>query len=411
MLTALEKGVKGGKWFSLIDKVCNPKNLQAAWMQVRQNAGAAGVDHQTVKKFEFQSEKYLAEIHAELCADKYTPKPALRRWIPKPGTQKMRPLGMPAVRDRIVQGAVKQVIEPIWEACFAEHSYGFRPGRSCKDALRRVEGLLKTGYHWVVDADIQGYFDAIPRDLLMREVRGKVADSRVLKLIEAFLNQSVMEDMKVSETEAGTPQGGVISPILANIYLHPVDEALAAAGFEMVRYADDLVILCKTEPEARRALELLTALMTERGLTLHPDKTRLVDAVPPGGFDFLGYHFEQGQKWVRKKSMIQIREKIRRRTPRNGGRSLQAVIASINPILKGWFEYFKHSKRNSLESIDGWVRRRLRGILRSHAKLKGCAKPNGADQSRWPNAYFHNRGLFSLKAARDEMCRSRCGKH
>ncbi|HMS17569.1 MAG TPA: group II intron reverse transcriptase/maturase [Planctomycetota bacterium] len=412
MLAALDKGVKGGKWFSLIDKVCNPKNLQSAWMKVRRNAGSAGVDRQTVKKFELHSERYLAEIREELCADKYVPKPALRRWINKAGTQKMRPLGIPTVKDRVVQGAVRQVIEPIWEACFSERSYGFRPGRSCKDALRRVQGLLKLGHRWVVDADIQGYFDAIPRDLLMKEVREKVADSRVLQLIEAFLSQSVMEDMEVRATDSGTPQGGVISPLLANIYLHPVDEALATSGFEMVRYADDLVILCKTEEEAQQALELLTALMTERGLTLHPEKTRLVnEAAPNEGFDFLGYHFERGTKWPRKKSMAQIRETIRQRTPRRGGRSLQAVIASINPILKGWYQYFKESNPMAFKDLDGWTRKRLRSILRIHAKIRGCAKNYGKDQTRWPIAFFNQLGLFNLRDAYDDMRQPRCGTH
>lgn len=403
MLAALDKGVKGGKWFSLIDKVTKPENLRAAWTKVRRNAGSAGVDRQTVEKFETHSEKYLTEIREELCAGQYTPKPVLRRWIQKQGTQKMRPLGIPTVKDRIVQGAVRHAIEPIWEVCFSEHSYGFRPGRSCKDALRRVEGLLKTGHRWVVDADIQGYFDAIPRDLLMKEVREKVADGRVLQLIEGFLNQSVMEDMVVSATDSGTPQGGVISPLLANIYLHPVDEALTASGFEMVRYADDLVILCKTEEEAQRALDLLTALMTERGLTLHPEKTRLVNEVTPSeGFDFLGYHFERGTKWPRKKSMAQIREAIRQRTPRKGGCSLRAVIDTLNPILRGWFEYFRHSKPNTFDTVDGWTRRRLRSILREHTKKKGCAKNHGSDQTKWPNAFFHQLGLFSLRVAHSE---------
>jgi len=412
MLAALEKGVKGGRWFSLIDKVFSKDNLRSAWEKVRRNHGSPGVDKQTVEEFSARAEQYLDELYLELKENRYRPLPVRRRWIPKPGTQKMRPLGIPALRDRIVQGALRHVLEPLWEAKFAEHSYGFRPGRGCKDALRRVADLLRSGHTWVVDADIQSYFDMIPQDLLMGEVEKMVTDGRVLALLRCFLKQPVLDEMKEWTPEKGTPQGAVISPLLANIYLHPVDEALQAAGFEMVRYADDLVIMCRTEAEAQEALKLLTALMTERGLPLHPEKTRLVDAKVQGGFDFLGYHFERGMRWPRKKSLASFKEKIREKTRRTNGNSMQAIVATLAPTLRGWFEYFKHSHHTTMTSLDGWIRRRLRSILRKRTKRRGIAKPYGNDQTRWPNAFFRDLGLFSLHDARERLiCQSRRGTH
>jgi RNA-directed DNA polymerase len=411
MLETLEKGVKGGKWFSLIDKVYSPKNLRAAWEKVLRNKGSAGVDQLSVESFSRHAERYLAELHEELRTGKYRPQPALRRWIPKPGTQKLRPLGIPAVRDRVVQGALRNVLEPLWEAKFADQSYGFRPRRSCRDALRRVTDLLHSGHRWVVDADIESYFDTIPKRKLMEEVEGVVSDGRVLALIQGYLEQSVLEAMVEWTPVSGTPQGAVISPLLANIYLHPVDEAIRAAGFELVRYADDLVILCRTEGEARSALKLLTEQMAARGLRLHPEKTRLVDAEGESGFEFLGYHFRRGTRWPRKKSEHALKEKLRTKTRRTNGQSLRQVIAAVNPILRGWFGYFQHSHRSTFESLDGWLRRRLRSLLRDHTHRRGSARGHGADQTRWPNAHFTERGLFSLADAHRSLLQSRSGTH
>lgn len=284
MLQALVNGVKGGKWFSLMDKVYSPTNLEAAWKRVERNKGAAGIDGQSVEQFAAQAESSLKWLHEELREGRYKPLPVRRRWIPKPGTNQQRPLGIPAVRDRVVQGALRNVLEPIFERKFAEHSYGFRPKRSCKDALRRVEELLRRGHLHIVDADITNYFETIVRTILMDELKKEVADGRVLALIETFLEQSVMDGLSEWTLEDGTPQGAVISPLLANIYLHPVDVAMARAGFEMVRYADDLVILCKSEEEAREALTLLTREMTKLKLKLHPEKTKLVDLMNSEGF-------------------------------------------------------------------------------------------------------------------------------
>lgn len=213
------------------------------------------------------------------------------------------------MRDRVVQSALRYVIEPIFEKGFAPHSYGFRPRRGCKDALREVDRLLKSGYTCVVDADLKGYFDSIPHEGLMQEMRRQIADGRVLDLIESFLNQDILEGMSQWSPEEGTPQGAVISPLLANVYLHPVDRAMEEAGFEMIRYADDFVIMCRDEAEAQSALDKVQQLTAERGLVLHPVKTRIVDITLPGqGFDFLGYRFEQGMRKPRKKSLKKLKD-------------------------------------------------------------------------------------------------------
>ena len=392
-----------------MDKVYSRRNLEVSWEQVRRNKGAAGVDGQSVKKFQARPEQYLEELEHELKDGTYRPQAVRRQWIPKLGSNKLRPLGIPTVKDRIAQTALRNAMEPIFEKRFIDASYGFRPGRGCKDALRRVNALLKTGYTHVVDADIQSYFDTINHDILLEEVEREIADGKVLDLIRRYLQQEVLEEGKVWTPEAGTPQGAVISPLLANIYLNPVDTALNKAGYKMVRYADDLVILCKTEAEAQQALELLRAEITRLKLTLHPDKTVIVDAAQPGGFDFLGYHFERGYRWPRKKSIVKLRDKIRRHTRRSNGKSLQYTIEKINPILRGWYEYFKHSHYTTFGEIDGWVRMRLRSILRKHHKKKGRGR--GSDHQRWPNAYFAQRGLFTLKEAHARACQSRCRPH
>ncbi len=401
MLTALKQGVKGDAWFSLIDKVWNPRNLLSSWMKVHARNGAAGVDHQSIEQFGKDLDRNLTSLSETLRQGTYQPQAVRRVWIPKPGSGQKRPLGIPTVRDRIVQGAVRHVIEPIFEQGFAPQSYGFRPGRGCKDALRRVDQLLKEGYGHVVDADIQSYFDTIPRDRLLEKVKRKVADGRVLKVIEAYLRQGVLDGLEQWTPSAGTPQGAVLSPLLANIYLDGLDHHMAKMGHEMVRYADDLVILCRTKEEAARALAELQRWMAQEGLKLHPDKTRVVDAQEEG-FDFLGYRFERGQRRPRDKSLEKFKDAVRSKTRRNEGRSLQITIADLNRTMKGWFEYFKHSHWHTFDSIDGWIRRRLRDILRRREGRKGYGR-EGADHHRWPNAYFTAYGLFNLKAAHQRL--------
>jgi RNA-directed DNA polymerase len=402
MLAALETGVKGGKWFSLMDKVYAPANLTAAWEDVRTRK-VTGVDGQTAHDFETRKEKELARLTEELRSGTYQPKPVKRVYIPKPGSQEKRPLGIPAIRDRVVQGALRNVLTPIFEKKFAPQSFGFRPGRGCKDALRRVQALLHEGYTWVVDADLQKYFDTIPHDRLLEEVGTEVADGKVLNLLRLYLEQGVMDGLSTWTPEEGTPQGAIISPLLANIYLHPVDEAMSSKGQEMVRYADDVIVLCRTEAEAEAALERLRELVESRGLTLHPTKTRIVDATQRGGFDYLGYHFEKGMRWPRAKSLKKLKDSIRDKTRRTNGNSLSTIIANVNRTLKGWFEYFKHAKSNTFPNVDGWVRMRLRSILRKRLGFRGRGR--GSDHQRWPNAFFKAMGLFTMTEAHAALCR------
>ena len=404
MLSALEAGVKGGKWFRLIDKVYASRTLAASWRQVHARAGAGGVDRQTVEQFAAQAEQHLQHLHEVLRTDTYVPQAVRRCWIEKVGSVEKRPLGIPTIKDRVVQGALRLVLEPIFEREFHPRSYGFRPGRGCKDALREVQRLLNEGSPYVVDADLKSYFDTIPHPELMADVKRHVADGRVLKLLEAYLTQGVMDGLAQWTPEAGTPQGAVISPLLANLYLHPVDQAVAAAGYEAVRYADDLVILCRSAEEAQRALELLRKLITARKLTLHPEKTRIVDARQRGGFDFLGYHFERGMRWPRKKSLRKFKEAVRRRTRRTSGRSLAMVIVGLNPVLRGWFQYFKHSHWTTFRPLDAWIRMRLRSLLRQHSGRTGRGR--GADHQRWPNSFFREQDLYGLVEAHRLASRS-----
>lgn len=398
MLTALEEGVKGGVWFSLIDKVSAPRVLRWAFEQVSSNGGAAGVDHQTIAMYEQRLEQHTEYLSRTLKEGSYQPDAVRRVMIPKPGSNEKRPLGIPTVRDRVVQKAMLATIEPIFEREFAEQSYGFRPGRGCKRALRRVEQLLRAGYTWVVDADLQKYFDTIRHDALMQLVAERIADGRVLKLIEKYLQQGVLENMREWQPETGTPQGAVISPLLSNIYLNPLDHLLAASGIEMVRYADDFVLLSRSEHEAQRALALVQQWTVTVGLTLHPEKTRIVDASQRGGFDFLGYHFERGYKWPRKKSLQKFKNTIRVKTKRTNGQSLQVIIANVNRSAQGWFGYFKHSHRTTFRPLDQWVRQRLRSILRRRQKRRGRARRR--DNREWPNTFFTAQGLYSFVAAR-----------
>ena len=311
MVSALVNGVKGGKWYSLVDKAIRPTTLDAAWHKVARNKGAAGVDGQSIERFAAQADRYLRELHDSLKDGSYRPSPVKRVEIPK-GDGRTRPLGIPTVKDRIVQTALKMTIEPIFEAQFRPGSYGFRPGRSAKDALREVDQLVKAGYTWVVDADLQGYFDSIPQDRLLAVVEQSISDGRVLALIDGFLRQDIMQDMARWKPTAGTPQGAVISPLLANLYLHPLDLLMEAPGRRMVRYADDFVILCRTQDEAVAALRHVEAWVAANGLTLHPDKTRVGDCRQPGqGFEFLGYRFEAGRRLVRKRSLQALKDKVR----------------------------------------------------------------------------------------------------
>ena len=410
MLATLERGIKGGKWFSLIDKVWKLENLQSATEQVLRNRGGAGVDGCTCEDYRKRSPERLPRLQAQLKSGSYTPTPVKRVWIPKLGSKELRPLGIPTVKDRVVQTAVRNVIEPIFENIFAGHSYGFRPGRGAKDALRRVDQLLKAGKNWVLDADLKSYFDTIPQDKLMELVAEHIADGAVLELIRKMLRQGVMESGKGwKPTDAGTPQGAVISPLLANLYLNPLDHMMAKAGKEMVRYADDFVVLCGSREEAEEVLAKLRQWVEAAGLTLHPLKTRIVDASQKGGFDFLGYHFERGYRWPRKKSIEKLRENVRAKTSRLNPRPMKEIIEDVNRTLLGWINYFQHGVRAGLDKEDSWVRGRLRAILRKRHKLQGRSR--GRDQQRWPNTYFVELGLISIALFREQAANARRRAH
>lgn len=406
MLAALEEGVKGGVWFRLIDKVYAMRNLRAAFARVKANRGGAGVDHVTISRYERDLERNLTRLAEELRTKTYRPQGIRRVWIPKPGKKELRPLGIPTVRDRVAQTALRNVLEPIFEREFAAHSYGFRPNRGCKDALRRVEALLKQGYTWVVDADLKGYFDSIPHVLLMARVEERVADGRVLALIEAYLHQPVMDGLKEWTPEAGSPQGAVISPLLSNIYLNPLDQHMAHQGYEMVRYADDFVVFCRSRADANKVLAELQRWTAEAGLKLHPDKTRIVDA-RKRSFSFLGYCFKLGHRWPSEKSLRKLKDSVRAHTRRSNAHSLQEIMSRLNPVLRGWFDYFKHSRPWWMTELDHWVRSRLRHILRKRAKRRGMSR--GRENAEWPNAFFAQMGLFSLAAAHTRVRQSRRG--
>jgi RNA-directed DNA polymerase len=400
MLKALGTGVGGGKWHSLIDKVYRRANLRAAWERVKTNRGSGGVDHVTIEAFEVGLDTRLESLAEQLRSGTYRPQPVRRAYIPKAGSSERRPLGIPTVADRVVQTALRNVIEPIFEKMFEPTSYGFRPKRRSHQALREVERLLRAGHVWVVDVDIQKYFDSIPAKGLMAEVAKQIADSGVLSLIEAYLHQGVLEGMRLWAPGLGTPQGAVISPMLANLYLHPVDVAVRQARYEMVRYADDMVILCKTREEAEAALTRLRELLHARELVLHPTKTRIAHLNERPGFQFLGYVFYSEYRDPRPPSQQKLRTKIRELTKRSSGNSFDTIIKAVNAVLRGWMNYFQFCSKNSWcwAAIDGYVRFRLRALLDKRRKAGRKAKRGrGYAHRRWPNRYFSELGLFSLE--------------
>jgi RNA-directed DNA polymerase len=396
MLTTLHTGVRGGRWHTLIDKVFSPQNLFAASQKVTGKQGAAGVDHQSAEDFETHSREELARLHETLRTDAYVPQAVRRVWIPKPGSNEQRPLGVPAVRDRVVQTALLNVLEPIFDVTFSEHSYGFRHGRGCHHALERVEQLLEAGHVHVVDADLKSYFDTIPKDRLLALVGEKVSDSRVLRLVEMFLEQGVLDGLSEWTPEAGTPQGAVISPLLANIYLNPLDHLLEEAGLALVRYADDFVILCRSREDAVRALDVVRSWVATNGLTLHPTKTRIVDAREQS-FAFLGYSFRGKLRFPRAKSLQKLKDEVREKTRRTNGDSLPTTCERLRRQLQGWFTYFRHCHWSVFRDLDPWIRGRLRSLLRKRSKRRGRGR--GKDHQRWCNTFFAEQGLYSLNAA------------
>ena len=398
LATASKEG-KASKWFSLIDKVWRDATLQAAWQQVKSRRGAGGIDGVSIARFEAQAPKYLGELAEQLKTGQYRVQAVRRVEISKTGGG-IRPLGIPTVRDRVVQAAVKRVIEPIFESRFCETSYGFRPGRSCKDALRAVNGWLRQGYTHVVDADLKSYFDSIPHERLKARVAERISDGPVLALLDAWLKQDIVHDLKRWTPTSGTPQGAVLSPLLANLYLHPLDQHMLERGYKMVRYADDFVVLCQSAHEAQQALAEVQQWVSDNGLVLNMDKTHIGDCLQKGqGFEFLGYRFEAGRRYVRKKSLVKLKDAVRQRTGRTRSGTMRDVVAELNAVLRGWYAYFKHAIVRTFEPLDGFVRRRLRALLRRREKRPGPGRYR-VDHRRWPNAYFAAQGLFTMSTAR-----------
>jgi len=406
LTTLLSNTVRGGRWHALIDKVYSELNLFAAAQRVLGKQGAAGVDHQTTEDFDRHLIVETRRLSEQLRGSTYAPQAVRRVWIPKPGDPtSQRPLGIPTVRDRVVQKALVNVIEPILDHTFHDRSFGFRHGRSCRDALRIVEQKLSEGHVWVVDADLKGYFDSIPKDQLLKLVRASISDSRVLNLIGQFLDQSIMDELREWTPDSGVPQGAVLSPVLSNVYLNPLDHQIAEDGFEMVRYADDFVILCRSEFEAEVALQVVGEWVEQAGLTLHPTKTKIVDSRIES-FQFLGYSFRGEEIHPRGGSLQKLKDTMRRKTPRNSGVPLEVTIANLNASLRGWFGYFRHARWPVFKDMDAMVRRRLRRIQKKRHRRNPQRLP--ATQ-RWPNAFFTDLGLFSLREAHFRFAQSREG--
>lgn len=365
--------VKKRKWYSLADKVWAMKNLEAAFYEVKKNRGAPGVDKVTIKSFELDLEHNLRMLHDQLRQKAFRPMPVRREYIEKDdGTD--RPLGIPAVRDRVVQAALKRILEPIFEEKFMDCSYGFRPGKSAHMAIEKIRKDLMDGYVYVIDADLKSYFDTIPHDRLIEAVREEVVDGTVIRLLQGFLKSGVLENGSFYMNEKGSPQGGVISPLLANIYLHPLDELMTERGHRITRYADDFVICCKSRKGAERVLRSVVKLLErEMDLVIHPEKTRIVNNLEEP-FVFLGYEFKQGYfHGPSDKAVKKFKKKVKEATKRNLTVDMEEFVKRrLNPIIRGWGRYFGIGFSKSLyTSLDSWIRRRLRAIqLRSWRKIK-----------------------------------------
>ncbi|MEF3309408.1 group II intron reverse transcriptase/maturase [Paenibacillus sp. GYB004] len=370
------EGVKtqeGRKWYSLVDKIWAKTNLEEAFKEVKRNRGAAGIDRMTIKAFESGLEHHLEVLQQTLRSKTYRPKPVRRVHIPKAdGTQ--RPLGIPTVGDRIVQAAARRVLEPIFEAKFMDCSYGFRPERSAHMALHKIRKDLDDGFRYVIDADLKSYFDTIPHERLIGLVKETVVDGSVLALLEQFLRAGVMDGGSYHTNEQGTPQGGVISPLLANIYLHPLDEAMTKRGHRLTRYADDFVICCKTQKGAERVLRSVVRLLEQvMGLTVHPEKTKIVNSKRES-FVFLGHEFKPGKKMVPSgKALTKFKERVKEITRRNQTVDVMRLVKkTLNPYLRGWGNYFVTGDvKRRFQEFDRWIRRRLRSIqMRSWKNIR-----------------------------------------
>ena len=383
------------KWYSLYDKVYGLLNLERAWEKVRSKKGAGGIDRQTIASFERKKEQELLELQRLLREKRYRPQPLRRVFIPKANGEQ-RPLGIPTIRDRVVQQALLNILEPIFEPLFHEHSYGFRPQRDTHQAIEQVRKSLDEGREWIVDVDIRKYFDTVNHELLVDAVNEEISDGSVLRLLRMFLESGVMENGVRMPTEEGTPQGGVISPLLANIYLNRFDWEMAKAGYEVIRYADDFVVLCLSQEEAQRAYESIKNIIEgQLHLQLHPEKTRIVHH-KEGTFDFVGFLVHRRYLWPRITSLDKFTDRVRTLTRRQQPKNVQEVIRDLNYAIRGFGNYFRVADVKGLfGELDGWIRMRLRCFMEKKKAVKH-------QNYRITNNLFASLGLVSLSNLKAE---------
>jgi len=383
------------KAHSLIDKVYNENNLYRAWRKVRANKGTHGLDRVTIRMFEKDWDTHLREIQRKLKEHRFEPQPVLRVYIPKPADpKKRRPLGIPVVTDRIVQQAIVQVVEPLFDAQMSTRSYSYRKDRKAHDAIATIIQDVKEGFRAVVDADIDSFFDTLDHEVVMSRVRARIADGRVLDLIEAFLKAGISENNVVTVLTEGTPQGGVISPWLSNLVLDDLDKALESKQWRHVRYADDFVVLCRSLEEAQDALAYVTEVLGKLKLSLSETKTKVSDFNE--GFEFLGFHFRNYRLGIRDKSIDRFKDRVRTLTKRYQGRNVEAILEDLNPVIRGWANYVGVAQVTFLfENLDGWIRMRLRAFKTKHR--------NANDNWRLPNRRLEKWGLLSLQECRPEL--------
>ena len=391
---------EGRKWFQLYDKVGDVKTLASAWKRIdKRTTGnarerGAGPDGATVDSFAQNSEAELNRLSEELKKGRYKPAPVRRHYIPKPGRSGKRPLGLPTIADKVVQEAMRGIIEPIWESRFSNSSHGFRPGRSTNSACLMMEEAILSGRTWIVDADIKGCFDNIPHETIINLIAERISDGKILKLIRNMLEAGVMEEMEVRHSAAGTPQGGIISPLLCNIVLHEFDIAMQAAQIASVRYADDFALLCSSREEAEQSLKTATEALEKLGLQINEEKTRIVHI--DEGFDFLGWRYKGRMRWPRQSSVNSLKSKIRMKTKRVRPGSIPTIAGELEPLQRGWFNYFRNgNSAATFRNIDGWLRRRLRTIL--NVRVRGKSGISSLlDNMRSTIQFFNDTGLFNF---------------
>lgn len=366
-LRKFRKHFPGRKFFQLIDKIYDMDNLKDAWKKVKSNKGCAGIDKQSINDFKKQSEQYLREIQRSMKNGTYKAMPVIRKFIPK-GDKQFRKLGIPSVKDRILQQATKNVIEQIFEMKFLDCSFGYRPKRSAHQAIGQIRKYAQHGYTWIIDADVEKFFDSVGHILLMNFVADEISDGKVLNLIESWLKAGVMNEGKIEETIEGTPQGGVVSPLLANIYLHEMDKQVSAMDdVRLVRYADDLVILCKTKEVAERTMKQVEAILGGLKLRLNKTKTKLVNANRES-FEFLGFKLKMGQGKLlitpRKKAIEKFKEAVRILTRRRQPLTAKDMVGRLNDTIRGWGNYYKIGDiKKKFRTLDQWIRTRVRTFI------------------------------------------------